>query len=179
MTRLVRLIERFNRAVGRTVSLLILVMIGVIMYETVARYFFNAPTPWAHDVSGWLQVVYVFLGGAWALQRGYLVRVDIVFGRLSSRAQAVVDLTLSTVLFACFAAVVLWKGTNLALLSLKMGETSATGVWKGPVYPAKAMVPLGMLLLTAAWLAHCARQAMVLLGRPIEDDDPAAPGATH
>ncbi len=78
-------LDAANEAIGRAVSLLIFVMIAVVMYETVGRYFFNAPTPWAHETSGWLQVAYIFLGGAFALQRDYLVRVDLIYGRLSRR----------------------------------------------------------------------------------------------
>jgi TRAP-type mannitol/chloroaromatic compound transport system permease small subunit len=143
----------------------IYVMIAVIMYETVARYFFDAPTPWAHDVSGWLQTAYIFLGGALALQKGSFVRVDIFFGRLSPRGRAWVDLTFGTTLFACFAVVMIWKGADLAMLSFKMGETSSTGVWKGPVFPAKLMVPVGMALLSLAWLGLMGRHVLYLLGR--------------
>jgi TRAP-type mannitol/chloroaromatic compound transport system permease small subunit len=163
--RLLVRVEAVNAAVGRALALAIFVMIAVIMYEVVARYFFNAPTPWAQDVSRWLQVAYVFLGGAYALQRGYFVRVDILFTRLPPRGRALIDLTVSTALFACFAAVIVWKGVEFAHQSYRMGEISATGGWRGPVWPAKFMVPIGMVLLTLAWLTHIARQALVLLRR--------------
>lgn len=169
--RLATWIDRINGAIGRLVSLAIFVMVGVIMIETVARYFFNAPTPWAHDVSGWLQVAYVFLGGAYALQRGYLVRVDVLYASLPPRMQALIDLSLSTVFFACFAGVMIWKGTDLALQSLAMNEVSATGAWRGPIWPAKFMIPIGMVLLTLAWLARMAEQALRLI-----DPDRVAPG---
>lgn len=161
--RLVTWVDRVNGAIGRLVSLAIFVMIGVIMIEIVARYFLNAPTPWAHDVSRWLQVAYVFLGGAFALQRGYLVRVDVLYASLPPRVQALIDLFVSTVFFGCFAVVMIWKGTDLALQSLAMNEVSATGAWRGPVWPAKFMVPIGMALLTLAWLARMAEQALRLI----------------
>ena len=163
--RLLTRLDAVNAAIGRTLALAIFVMIAVIMYEVVARYFFNAPGPWAQDVSRWLQVAYIFLGGAYALQRGYFVRVDIMFFRLTPRLQALIDLTVSTALFACFAAVIVWKGLEFALQSYRMGEVSATGGWRGPVWPAKFMVPLGMILLTLAWLGHIARQTLLLLRR--------------
>lgn len=149
-------------AIGRAMALLIFVMIAVIMYETIARYYFNAPTPWAQDTSGWLQVAYIFLGGAWAFRRGYLVRVDILYGRLSPRLQAIVDLCAGTILFAAFAAVMIWKGWNMGVQSFNMGEVSATGSWQGRVWPAKFMVPLGVVLLSLAWLAQICRQFLDL-----------------
>ena len=163
--RLLDRLDAVNEVIGRAVSLVICVMIAVVMFETVARYFFNAPTPWAHESSGWLQVAYIFLGGAFALQRGFLVRVDLIYSHLSPRAQALIDLTLGSVLFGLFAVVMIWKGTNFAYLSFKMGEISATEAWSGPVYPAKFMIPAGMILLTLAWLTRSCRQILLLLGR--------------
>lgn len=163
MRRLAAGIDACNAAIGRTIALLIFVMIGVIMYETIARYFFNAPTPWAHDISSWLQVGYIFLGGAFALQRGFLVRVDIIYAQLPVRTQAVIDLTVSTFLFGFFAYVMIWKSSELAYLAFKMGEISSTGAWRGPVYPAKFMIPIGMVLLTVSWLARCMRQILRLI----------------
>ena len=157
---MVRSIERFVEAVGRVVSLGIFLLIGVVMYEVLARYFFNLPTRWTYDTSGWLQVAYVFLGGAYALQKGYFVRVDV-----SPRTQAWIDVTFSTVLFLLFAGVLAWRGFVLAMASYAMNEVSSTGTWDGPVWPAKFMVPIGVVLLSLAWFARVARQVHFLLGR--------------
>ncbi len=162
---LVSSIERFIEIVGRLVSLSIFLLIGVMMYEVLARYFFNLPTRWTYDMSGWLQVAYVFLGGAYALQKGYFVRVDVFYAHASPRTQAWIDLTFSTVLFALFAGVLAWRGFALAIASYAMNEVSSTGTWNGPVWPAKFMVPIGVLLLTLAWGARVARNALFLLGR--------------
>lgn len=163
LLRLADWLDRPGRHVGRAIVPLIFVMIAVIMTEVLGRYFIGRPTPWAYDVSGWLQVAYIFLGGAYALQRGYMVRVDLVFGVLPPRACALIDLTLGSVLFAAFAWVMIVRGFAFALTSLAMGETSSTGVWQGPVWPAKFLVPLGMILLSLSWLAHCARQLARLI----------------
>jgi TRAP-type mannitol/chloroaromatic compound transport system permease small subunit len=162
---MVRSIERFVEAVGRIVSLGIFLLIGVVMYKVLARYFFNLPTRWTYDTSGWLQVAYVFLGGAYALQKGYFVRVDVFYVNVSPRMQAWIDVTLSTVLFALFAGVLLWRGFALAMASYAMNEVSSTGTWDGPVWPAKFMVPIGVLLLSLAWSARVARHVLFLRGR--------------
>ena len=163
MRTLATRIDAFNAAIGHATSFLVYVMIAVILYEITARFFFNAPTTWAHDVSGWLQVGYVFLGGAWALQKGYLVRVDVVYQGLSVRTQAAIDLAVSTALMAVFAWIMITKGWDLAYKSFEIGEVSSNGAWQGRVYPAKIMVPLGMLLLSLSWLARCIRQAIRLV----------------
>lgn len=168
LKRLLAKMDVANEAIGRAVSLLIFLMIAVVMYEVVARYVFNAPTPWAHETSGWLQVTYIFLGGAFAFKRGYLVRVDLIYERLSPRAQAIIDLTLCTGLFVAFAGVMIWKGIDFAYLSFRMGEISPTGAWDGPIYPSKFMIPAGMILLSLAWLTRSCRLVLFLMGRDTE-----------
>ncbi len=163
LLRLADRIDLVGRVVGGIVSPLIVVMILVIMIEVLGRYFFNRPTPWAHDVSGWLQVAYIFLGGAYALQKGYMVRVDVIFAALPRRLQALIDLTLGTLLFGVFSYVMISRGLDFAMMSWRIGETSATGVWRGPVWPAKFMIPAGMALLALAWFAHACRQLVVLI----------------
>lgn len=164
MQALVGWIDALCAWLGHAVSYLVFGMIGVIMFEVVSRYFFNAPTFWSQDVSGWLQVAYVFLGGAYALQKGYFVRVDMLYERVPPKGQALIDLTLSTVLFVCFAAVMMTRGWDLAHQSWDMGETSATGGWNGRVWPAKFLVPIGMGLVALAWFAHLVRRVRVLRG---------------
>lgn len=175
LKRIAARIDAFGSLLGRLVALLIFVMMTIIAIEVVSRYFFNRPTAWVQDFSGWLQVAYVFLGAPFALKRGYFVRVDVFYARFSPRLQAIVDLSVSSVLFACFATVMIWKGLDFALASYRMGETSSSGVWQGRVYPSKFLLPIGMILLTLAWLAQICRQALLLAGD--EPGDGAGDGA--
>jgi TRAP-type mannitol/chloroaromatic compound transport system permease small subunit len=158
-------IERFVEGIGRIVSLSIFLLIGIVSYELAARYFFNAPTRWVYDTSGWFQVAYVFLGGAYALQKGAFVRVDLFYGRMSPRAQAWIDVTIGTALFILFASVMLWRGLAFAISSYNMNEVSSTGAWSGPVWPAKFMIPVGTLLLSLAWFARVVRHLSLLFDR--------------
>jgi len=55
MKKFFQVIDRMNELIGKAVSFLILVLIGVIVYEIFVRYLLNSPTIWAHEVS---QMVY-------------------------------------------------------------------------------------------------------------------------
>lgn len=152
-----------NAAIGKAASLLIFLLLGIIFYEILGRYFFNRGSIWVHEVSGWIQVLYVFLGGAWAFQTGYFVRVDILFSNLPPRVQAILDVTVGTLLFAFFVWVLLEKGGDFALRSWNRGETSANGLFEGPVWPAKFMIPIGTVLLVLAWISHTLRQILRII----------------
>ncbi len=163
MDHFLNFLDETNEFVGRWISFLIILMILIIVYEASLRYFFNAPTAWVHDVSGWLQVTYIFFGGGFALKRGYFVRVDIIFNRFSPKMKAIVDVFLSTFLFGLFMYVLIAKGTVFAYRSVLINEISSNGQWGGPVWPSKIVVPLGALLLCLCWLSKTIRDVLVLL----------------
>ena len=50
------------------------------------------------------------------------------------------------------------------MASYAMNEVSSTGTWDGPVWPAKFMIPIGVVLLSLASFARVARQVLFLLG---------------
>lgn len=153
----IRVIERILELIGKAVALLVLVVTGLIVYEMTARGVFGTSSPWAHELSTWLLTAFVFLGGPWALTKGQFVRVDVLHATMSPKTKAVIDTVVSSVLFALFAGVLVWFGSKFALTSFGVGERSATGGWGGPVWVAKALVPIGSTLLCLAWLAHVLR----------------------
>ncbi|MFU8899171.1 MAG: TRAP transporter small permease subunit, partial [Roseinatronobacter sp.] len=71
-------IDKLNAAIGKAISLLILVGIVVLCYEVVARYIFGQPTLWAHGYTQRIFGSYFVLVGAYTLLRKDHVRVDIL-----------------------------------------------------------------------------------------------------
>lgn len=154
MRKVISWLERLITGVGRFASLLILPVIGLLLYEIIARAAFNEASSWAHEVSTWLITGLIFLGGPYALLRGQFVRVDILFNRLPARAKAIIDTSVSTVLFGAFVYTLIWLGGNQAVRSIAIGETSSSGTWAGPVWAAKLLIPVGAFLLALAWIVH-------------------------
>lgn len=155
-------LDNLTETVGMLVSLLLLAIITVVSTEMVLRFVFNKPTPWAHELSSWLQVAVVFLGGAYAFNKGQFVRIDILRIRMRPKMKALIDITVGSILLGLFSGVLIWKGADLAWQSFQMGEISATGAWSGPVFIPKMFVPLGGLLLLIAWISHILKQIVIL-----------------
>jgi TRAP-type mannitol/chloroaromatic compound transport system permease small subunit len=96
-------VDRLNERVGGAVAWLTLAMILIGAYNAVVRYLGRYI---GRDLSSntyvelqWYLFSLVFLlGGAWTLKHGGHVRVDVVYGRLSARARAWIDVA-GTVLF--------------------------------------------------------------------------------
>lgn len=166
----VRFLDSLIAIIGKSVALLVLGMGGLICMEMFSRGAFGVSQPWTHEMSTWLLTAFIFLGGPLALLRGNFVRVDVIFGRLSPRSQALMDTTVSTVLALLFIGVLIWRGGELFLSSYAMNERSATGSWGGPVWLPKLMVPAGSCLLLVAWLTHILKVWQKVLTGPGKDD---------
>lgn len=150
-------LDNVNEWVGRITSYIILAIMGIIVFEVVSRYVFDAPTVWAHDLTGYVLFSYIILGGGYCLlYRGH-VGIDIVYNRLSPKRRLLIDLTYASIIFFIFTSVLLWKGTEFALTSLAIRETARTGLWSGPVYPFKMLFPVGALLIMFQWVLNLIR----------------------
>ena len=145
-------LDMVNEWVGRIIAFLVVAIIGIILFEVTLRYGFNNPTIWAHETSGLLQMVYILLGGGYTLLHNGHVKIDILYDRLSPKQRAISDLTIGSILFLCFACILLWHGGIIAYKSIMIREISSSGLWKGPLYPFKVLVPIGTLLIMFQWV---------------------------
>ena len=155
--------DMINEWIGRVAAFLILVIIAVTLFEVVMRYVFDAPTVWAMETSGLLQMNYVMLGGGYTLLHKGHVRVDVVYARFSPRGQAIADLTITTVLFFCFTGALLYYGTMyVALKSFMIKELSSSGIWYGQIWPFKQIIPIGTVLIMLQFVLLMIRDFRVL-----------------
>ena len=56
---------------------------AVLLYSTLWRVIFGVPVNWALEMSQFLLSAYYLLGGAYTLQLGAHVRMDLFYDRLS------------------------------------------------------------------------------------------------
>ena len=84
IVRYVRIIDEFNRRLGRITMYLIFAMIGVLMFSTVSKSFFN-PSLWTLEIAQFLMVAYFLLGGAYSMQLNNHVRMDLLYGMWSPK----------------------------------------------------------------------------------------------
>ena len=159
MKRFLKVIDRISEQSGKAVSFLIVFLVFVILYEISARYLFNSPTIWAHEIAQMIYGAYVILLGAYVLQRGGHVNVDILYHRFHPRTRAIIDL-FTWLLFFYFCGLLLLKGGEMAWDSLKILEYSQT-IWGPPIYPVKLTIPIGALFLLLQAIAQFLRNLNV------------------
>jgi TRAP-type mannitol/chloroaromatic compound transport system permease small subunit len=154
-------VDALNDWVGKVLSFGVLFMFFLVLSEVVRRYFFNAPTVWGNELTQLIFGTYVILSGGHIMRWGGHVNVDIVFGRFTMRARAIIDIC-TFVLFLLFCGMMLVYGGSLAWESLSIWERS-NSAWEVPLYPAKMMIPIGAFLLLMQGFAKLIRDILTLI----------------
>lgn len=124
---------------------MILAMMLVLVWEVLMRYGFNAPTCWAHETSQYFFGAHFIIGGAYALRWGSHVSVDVLYGRLSPRAAALLDL-FTWLLFYIFCGFLLGRGWEAAWTSVTRWENTYSP-WGPPLWPLRLTIPLAAVLV--------------------------------
>jgi TRAP-type mannitol/chloroaromatic compound transport system permease small subunit len=164
LLRLSRLIDALTERVGRAASWLILLAVLISAGNALARYAFNASSNAWLEVQWYLFAAVFLLCAGYALKHNQHVRIDVVAGRLSPRAQAWLEV-LGTLLFLLpMALLILGLSWPVFVDSWRSGEVSSNA--NGLVlWPARLLVPAGFALLVLQGLSELIKRVAFLRGR--------------
>lgn len=166
-----RIIDMINIAIGKSVIWLVLVAVLVSAYNAIVRYLGEAvsflPIPRASnsllELQWYLYGAVFMLAAAYTLQRNEHIRIDIVSNRLSKRTRDWIDLLGHTLFLLPFTVLMVWLSWPWFLRSFRSGEVS-TNAGGLIVWPAKALVLAGFVLLTAQALSEIIKRLAVIRG---------------
>ena len=111
-----------NARFGWFVAFLMLPMIAIVVWEVIMRYFFNAPSLWAYEISLFMYGAYIALAGGYTLLVKGHVNVGIIWGRLSLRWQSIVDVITAAMFF--FVGVPFKESLEATMQSWKIMKTN-------------------------------------------------------
>ena len=191
ITGYIRAIDAMNRFIGRLAMYLIFALVGVLLWSSVSKTFFN-PSMWTLETAQFVMVAYYILGGPYSIQLGSNVRMDLFYGGWSVKTKAWFDAF--TVLFLMFYLGVLMYGAvgstayslgyfgvepftffwellvtlfteGLGAAGEKIGylERSSTA-WRPFLWPVKTMLCFGVFLMLLQCLAELFRDIGRLRG---------------
>ncbi len=166
MRKIFLIIDTINDRFGNVIAYLNLAVVGIVCYEIVARYVFNAPTLWASEGMVMLSGFMYILAGGYAQLHKRHVRIDFLYERLSEKGQAICD-AFTFIFFCFFMYALIWHGYLFALESIQLTETSGTP-WDPIVYPIKLAVPIGAMLV---WLQMTADVVRKVYNAFISEED--------
>lgn len=169
MPKAIRLYVRYVEAVSRTVGwfamLIALGMMGLLLFGSISRAVFNSPYIWVVEAAQFTMAAYYLLGGGYSMILDGHVRMDLVYGRLSSRARAILDSI--TVLFLIFYLVLLLIGGLFAVdYAVKYNQVNFTP-WGPPLAPIKIVMVIGIALMLLQAIATFFKDLATALGKAI------------
>ena len=130
-------------------SLILILMMVLITYDVVMRYFFRSPSTWIDDFISLYLIIYVtMLPSAWILLKGEHVSVEVFVGRLSPAARRRTTF-ITEILCLIYSLVLTWQGGLYAWRELSHQTTFPTTAYL-PVWPAAMVIFVGGVLLSFA-----------------------------
>jgi len=151
--------ERFGRIANWCVLLACLISAG----NALVRYGFSDSSNAWLEIQWYLFAAMFMLGAPYTLRMNEHVRVDILYGNVSPRAQLWIDL-LGGILFLLPATIIIgWMSWPIFVDSFVSGEVSnnAGGLIRWPV---KLLMPLGFGLLTLQGISEIIKRIAALTG---------------
>ncbi|MFT4608852.1 MAG: TRAP-type mannitol/chloroaromatic compound transport system permease small subunit [Gammaproteobacteria bacterium] len=162
MMAFVRIVDRFNYLIGRFMMYTIFLLIAILAWSTISKQLFVVPAFWTMEAAQFVLVAYYLVGGAYSIQLGSNVRMDLFYGDWSERKKAWVDCF--TVLFLIFyLGVLLTGGINSTLYAIQYSELSPS-LWRPLMWPIKSIMCFGIFLMLLQSISELIKDIAKLRG---------------
>lgn len=172
-----RLIDALNEFIGRKTYWLILAAVLISAGNAVIRYAFNMSS------NAWLEIQWYLFSAVFLFCAGYTllhnqhIRIDVVTGRLSKRAQAWIDIFGTLFFLMPMAITIMWLSWPVFVDAYQRNEVS-TNAGGLIIWPARLMLPIGFLLLVLQGCSELIKRIAFLQGLiPDPTEKPETPSA--
>jgi len=157
-------IDALNERVGRLVIWLVLAATLISAGNAMVRYGLNTSSNAWLEIQWYLFGLIFLLGAGYTLKHNGHVRIDVLYGRFSSRTKAWVDLLGGLLFLLPMSGIIAWLGWDFFLASYAVDETSpdAGGLLRWPI---KLAVPVGFALLWLQGVSEVIKRVGMLQGR--------------
>jgi len=149
MPRVIKAFVRYTDAVstkvGRASMYMIFAMMGILLFESISRTIFNWPHIWVVEVAQFIMAAYYLLGGGYSMILEGHVRMDLVYGPMSAKRQALADVITAPVLIF-YLVFLLYGAISSIEYAITYGQVNYTP-WAPPLAPIKIIMGIGILLM--------------------------------
>ena len=159
-----RAIDRLTERIGRLVYWLVLAVVLISAANAIVRKVFNYSSNAFLEIQWYLFSVIFLFGAGYTLLRNEHVRIDIISGRLSARAQNWIDVVRHRASSCCR-----WRSSSCGCPGRCSSTPSrATKFRRTPggliIWPARLMVPIGFFLLIVQGVSELIKRIAFLRG---------------
>ncbi|HYD96332.1 MAG TPA: TRAP transporter small permease subunit [Noviherbaspirillum sp.] len=159
-----RFIDALNEKIGSGVSWALLISVLICTGNALVRYALHTSSNAWLEIQWYLFSAIFLLATSYTLRRNEHVRIDVVAGRFSKRTQVWIDIFGFLTFLLPMTLIILYYAIPYAWISFQSQEVSSNAggliVW-----PAKALIPLGFLLLTLQGISELIKRIGYLQGK--------------
>jgi TRAP-type mannitol/chloroaromatic compound transport system permease small subunit len=158
-----RVIDRFSEFIGRWVAWLVLAAALISAINAVVRKAFNTSSNAFLEIQWYLFAAVFLLAAGYTLLRQEHVKIDVISGRLSKRAQIWIEIVGLSCFLIPFVVIIIKLAMPLVTTAYVTGEMSsnAGGLIRWPVF---ALLPLGLALLGLQGVSELIKRIAFLKG---------------
>lgn len=163
MLRFASGIDAVNERVGRTAIWLVLVVVLISAGNAISRFAFNLSSNAMLEIQWYLFSAIFLFCAAYVLKMNEHIRIDVIAGRLSDRAQNWIDVFGIIVFLLPMAIIIGYLSWPVFVNAWDSGELSPNpgGLVRWPV---RLMVPIGFALLVLQAVSELIKRVAFLAG---------------
>lgn len=158
-----RTIDAVNTRIGRLVFWLVLVVTIISAGNAVIRYAFDRSSNAFLEMQWYMFSAIFLLCAPYTLLRNDMVRIDVVYSKLSRRVQDWIEILGICGFLLPFAIGVLYLSWPWFLQAFTRGEMSSNAGGL-VIWPARLLVPVGFALLTLQGISQLIKQIAWMRG---------------
>lgn len=156
-------IDRLNEAIGKATTWLILVVVVISAGNAVFRFAFDWSSNGLLEIQWYLFSAVFLLCAGYVLKHNEHIRIDVIAGRLSDRAQNWIDVFGIIVFMMPMVIITMYLSWYVFTLAWTSGEGSANpgGLIRWPV---RLLMPVGFFLLFLQGMSELVKRVAFLSG---------------
>lgn len=159
---IMKITEALLENIGRIVSWVFVVLVGLSCFEVFTRRFLGKPTIWTHEILSYTFCALILLTmGYTQLHKGH-ANIDVFYDAFSKRNKVILDVINYAIFGIPFVLIMLVDGTIFAATSWIMQERTPSA-FNFIVYPAKTLIPIGFFLFFLQLLVDFIKKIIFLV----------------
>jgi TRAP-type mannitol/chloroaromatic compound transport system permease small subunit len=141
----VKYVDYLSTKLGRATMYSIFIMIGVLLLGAITRNVLNMPLSWTIEMAQFLLTGYYIVGGAYSMQLGDHVRMDLVYDMFSEKNKAKIDVC-TNIFLVLYLIALLIGSISSTMYAIEYGERKFSQ-WNPSMIPIKLIMVAGIFLM--------------------------------
>ena len=167
MRKTIHIIESISEWTGKIFMWSMLILVVLLCHEVFMRYILDNPTIYSYEISTMLGVIIGTGALAYTHLRHGHVRVDVIWRNLSPKGQAISDAVGSLVFFWPLMLLLVWTSFDWVIYSYSVHEISQESYLYPIVWPVRAVMLLGFILIIPQDMIKFIRNIDLIRGKKL------------